>query len=319
MAAAAAAGRGGQGRPRPAAVRPERDRPRRSSTCCRAPSPGTCCSPRSRSSWCRGWPGSPGRWPSARRGRSSSAPSGWRRCSGSRRPAPPPTLQLAGTGAKFADDSRARRVPRLRLADARSKSFVRTGPAGSGTAPPALGRRAGRQAELRALRQRAPAAGGPARRGRTPKLNFLHSGTALRSASARRPSRPHPEAQLRRPVARDHAAPPPAGPGQGLDPRRPAQAAGGQAGRGRVRPPARRSRRPPRRPKAGWLRTDAAPAPPTAKRAQPGKGWLRKSRRPRANWYSSGPSTGWVRRSRSQGPVADPASVAVRRAAVQRP
>jgi len=56
-------------------------------------------------------------------------------------------------------------------------------------------------------------------------------------------------------------------------------------------------RRPP---KAGWLRTDAHRPPAAANRARPGKGWLRKSKRPRANWYSSGPSTRWVRRSRSK-------------------
>ena len=46
-----------------------------------------------------------------------------------------PNLRLAGTGAKFTEARPARRVPRLRLAEARSKSLARTAPAGS--APPA--------------------------------------------------------------------------------------------------------------------------------------------------------------------------------------
>ena len=45
-----------------------------------------------------------------------------------------PNLRLAGSGAKFTTDRPARRVPKLRLADARSKSFVRTAPAA--LAPP---------------------------------------------------------------------------------------------------------------------------------------------------------------------------------------
>ena len=199
-----------------------------------------------------------------------------------------PGLRLAGTGAKFEDNSRARRVPRLRLADARSKSLVRTGPAGSGTAPPAL-------------------AGG-----RTTKLNFAHSASALRRRAVH-PPRPRPSRSAsgvgrlgRTPklnfggqYVRDHAAPQPEGPGQGLDPRRRRRHQGDRAGSRRGRGRLAGVGRGPPPPKAGWLRTDAH-RPTAAKRATPGKGWLRKSRRPRANWYSSGPSTRWVRRSRSK-------------------
>ena len=210
-----------------------------------------------------------------------------------------PNLKLAGTGAKFEDNSRARRVPRLRLADARSKSLVRTGPAGSGTAPPALA--GGRAAKLNfahsasALRS----AGGPARRRRTPRLSFLHSRTAsgrpaasAASAAPRSSTSAASRPRSRRPAAsraraRAGSAPPAAG----------TRAAGTRAaGTGAGSPVSVAGRRPP---KSGWLRTDAH-RPTTAKRATPGKGWLRTSRRPRANWYSSGPSTRWVRRSRSK-------------------
>jgi rod shape-determining protein MreD len=236
-----------------------------------------------------------------------------------------PNLKLAGTGAKFENNSPARRVPKLRLSDARSKSFVRTGPAGSGAAPPT--RPGGRTARLNfahsasALRS----TGGPDRRGRTPRLSFLHSRTALRSASGvgrlgRTPklSFLHSGTALRSAsgvgglgrtpklnfAGQSSVITPPRsqkGPGKGWirAAGRGASAAGGgtrAAGTGAGSPITVAGRRPP---KAGWLQTDAH-RPTTAKRATPGKGWLRKSRRPRANWYSSGPSTRWVRRSRSK-------------------
>ena len=215
-----------------------------------------------------------------------------------------PNLKLAGTGAKFEDNSRARRVPRLRLADARSRSLVRTGPAGSGTAPPTLA--GGRTTKLNfahsasALRS----AGAPVRRGRTPKLSFLHSATALRSASGVGRLGRTPKLNF---GGQTSAITPPRSqksPGKGWiraagrgTKATGTRAAGTRAaGTGAGSPVSVAGRRPP---KAGWLRTDAH-RPTTAKRATPGKGWLRKSRRPRANWYSSGPSTRWVRRSRSK-------------------
>jgi rod shape-determining protein MreD len=225
-----------------------------------------------------------------------------------------PNLRLAGTGAKFQTDRPARRVPKLRLADARSKSSARTVPPGSGTAPSTLA--GGRAPKLdfahsaSALRS----AAGPVRRGRTPKLNFLHSGTALRSASgvgrlgrtpklnfAGKSSALTPPRTQKGPGkgwihTRDRSGitPPRSqrGPGKGWI-RSGGKAAGTGAGSGIVVA----GRRPP---KAGWLRTDAHRPPAAANRARPGKGWLRKAKRPRANWYSSGPSTGWVRRSRSK-------------------
>jgi rod shape-determining protein MreD len=210
-----------------------------------------------------------------------------------------PNLRLAGTGAKFKDTRPARRIPKLRLSDARSRSFARTDPAGSGTAPLRLA--GGRTAKLNfahsasALRT----AGGSARRarrGRTPRLNFLHSGTALRSASGvgrlgRTPKLNFDGASSAiTPLRRQKV------PGKGW-----IRAGGGAkavpAGTGGGSPIAVAGRRSP---KAGWLRTDAHRPPPAARRARPGKGWLRPSRRPRANWYSSGPTTRWVRRSRTK-------------------
>jgi rod shape-determining protein MreD len=206
-----------------------------------------------------------------------------------------PNLRLAGTGAKFQTERPARRVPKLRLAEARSKSFARTVPAGSGIAPPALA--GGRAAKLnfgRSASALRSSGAGVSSLGRTPKLNFSGG-----KSSARTPhrSRPGPGKGW------IHA-----GDGPGITPPRSqrgpgngwiraggsgGKAAGTGAGPGIV-VAGRRS------PKAGWLRTDAHRPPAAANRARPGKGWLRKSKRPRANWYSSGPSTGWVRRSRSK-------------------
>jgi rod shape-determining protein MreD len=225
-----------------------------------------------------------------------------------------PNLRLAGTVAKFDQARPARRVPKLRLADARSKSFARTGPAGSGAATPTLA--GGRTAKLNfghsasALRT----AGGPVPRGRTPRLNFLHSGTALRSASGVGRLGRTPKLNF---SGKSSALTPPrsqkspgkgwirTGDGPGITPPRSQRgpgkgwirASGSAAGTGPgpgIVVAGRRS------PKAGWLRTDAHQPAAAANRARPGKGWLRKSKRPRANWYSSGPSTRWVRRSRSK-------------------
>jgi rod shape-determining protein MreD len=231
-------------------------------------------------------------------------------------------LRLAGTGAKFEDTRPARRVPKLRLADARSRSFARTDAAGSGIARPTLA--GGRTAKLNfahslsALRTAGTAT--TAYRGRTPRLSFLHSATALRSASGvgrlgRTPklnfagkssaltpprSQKGPGKGWIRTGDRPGIAPPRSqrGPGKGWirsGGRSGGTSAGAGAGAGRAIAVA--GRRPP---KAGWLRTDAHRPPPAANRARPGKGWLRTSKRPRPNWYSSGPSTRWVRRSRAK-------------------
>ena len=228
-----------------------------------------------------------------------------------------PNLRLAGTGAKFQTDRPARRVPKLRLADARSKSFARTVPAGSGIAPPAVA--GGRTAKLnfgRSASALRSSGAGVTSLGRTPKLSFSGKSSALRSSGAgvtvlgRTPklsfsgkssaltpprSQKGPGKGWIRTRDRSGITPPRSqrGPGKGWI------RAGGSRGKAAGAGPGLvvAGRRPP---KAGWLRTDAHRPPPAANRARPGKGWLRKSKRPRANWYSSGPSTRWVRRSRSK-------------------
>jgi rod shape-determining protein MreD len=229
-----------------------------------------------------------------------------------------PNLRLAGTGAKFQADRPARRVPKLRLADARSKSFARTVPAGSGIAPPALA--GGRTAKLnfgRSASALRSSGAGVTSLGRTPKLNFsgVKSPALTPQRSQKGPGKGWIHTRDRSGItpprsqkgpgkgwirAGDHPGITPPrgqrGPGKGWirsRGRSGGKAFGTGAGPGIVVA----GRRPP---KAGWLRTDAHRPPAPANRARPGKGWLRKSKRPRANWYSSGPSTGWVRRSRNK-------------------
>jgi rod shape-determining protein MreD len=202
-----------------------------------------------------------------------------------------PNLKLAGTGAKFTDQRLPRRVPRLRLADARSKSFARTDAAGSGIARPTVAGR--RTAKLNfahsASALRSAGAAGTARLGRTPKLNFSGQTSAITPPRSQK----GPGKGWIRTGDRPGITPPRSqrGPGKGWI-RSSGKAAGTGAGSGIVVAGRRKH-------SAGWLRTDAH-RPTTAKRATPGKGWLRTSKRPRANWYSSGPSTRWVRRSRSK-------------------
>jgi hypothetical protein len=211
-----------------------------------------------------------------------------------------PNLRLAGTGAKFHTERPARRVPKLRLAEARSKSSARTVPAGSGTAPPALA--GGRTAKLnfgRSASALRSSGAGVTSLGRTPKLDFSGG-----KSSARTPHRSQKGPGKGWIHTRDRSGitPPRSqrGPGKGwIRVGGGSAASGGSVGRAAgigsgITVAGRRSR------KAGWLRTDAHRPPAAANRARPGKGWLRKSKRPRANWYSSGPSTGWVRRSRSK-------------------
>jgi rod shape-determining protein MreD len=229
-----------------------------------------------------------------------------------------PNLRLAGTGAKFTDSRPARRVPKLRLADARSRSFARTDPAGSGTAAPTLagGRTAGLNFAHSASGLRSAGAGVTGL-GRTPKLDFggVRSSALTPPRRQKGPGKGWIQAGDRSALAPSRS---PRGPGKGWiragdrsalapsrSPRGPGKgwiraagrSGGKAAGTGAGSPVAVAGRRSP---SAGWLRTDAHRPPPAARRARPGKGWLRTSRRPRANWYSSGPSTRWVRRSRSK-------------------
>jgi rod shape-determining protein MreD len=213
-----------------------------------------------------------------------------------------PNLRLAGTGAKFEDARRARREPRLRLSDARSKSVARTSPGGSNTASPALS--GGRTPQLNfahsgtALRP----AGSARRPGRTPKLDFTADRSATTPRSQKSPGKGWIRATGARAVGRAGAA---AGTGTGIGTARTGMAPIAVAGRrspsagwlrtGKHQPAAARRAAPGK----GWLRADHH-RPAAARRAAPGKGWLRPARRPRANWYSSGPSTRWVRRSRAK-------------------
>jgi len=206
-----------------------------------------------------------------------------------------PNLRLAGTGAKFQTDRPARRVPKLRLAEARSKSFARTDPAGSGIAPPALA--GGRTAKLNFARSASAlrsSGAGVSSLGRTPKLNFSGGKSSARTPprSQRGPGKGWIQTRDRSGITPPRSQ---RGPGKGWI--RVGGSGGKPAGTGAGQGIVVAGRRSP---KAGWLRTDAHRPPAAANRARPGKGWLRKSKRPRANWYSSGPSTGWVRRSRNK-------------------
>jgi hypothetical protein len=214
-----------------------------------------------------------------------------------------PDLRLAGSGANFDQPRPGRRVPRLRLAEARSKSLVRTVPAGSGIAAsspvPVAGRKAARLNFANSASALRSTGAGVSGLGRTPKLTFGGRGKSGDFA----PSRGHQHSPGKGWIqAGDRPAitPPRSqrGPGKGWirvgRSRGSDGAAAGLSARSGITVAGRRA------PSAGWLRTDAHKPPPAARRARPGKGWLRTSGRPRANWYSSGPSTGWVRRSRSK-------------------
>jgi hypothetical protein len=190
-----------------------------------------------------------------------------------------PKLRLAGTGAKFSDARPARREPKLRLAHARSNSLARTDRGGTNSA-------------------QLPLAGG-----RASKLNFAHSGSALRaegSALARAGRTPKLNFAADRPAITPRR---PNGPGKGWlndGRRKPATARRAKPGKGwlddgRRKPPTARRAKPGK----GWL-DDGRRRPATARRAKPGKGWLRPARPPRPNWYSNGPTTGWIRRSRAK-------------------
>jgi rod shape-determining protein MreD len=178
-----------------------------------------------------------------------------------------PNLRLAGSGANFAAAPPARREPKLRLAEQKSNPSFRTYRGDSTTA-------------------QLPLAGG-----RAATLNFARS------------ARPHPTG--------------PHG-GEGVAPARRARKLNFATDRPTTAP--RRQRGPGK----GWLRTDTRGInrhridkhriethgsdglaadrhrPAAVRRVRPSKGWLRTAQRPRANWYSNGPTTGWIRRSRAK-------------------
>ena len=202
-----------------------------------------------------------------------------------------PNLRLAGTGAKFSDDRPPRREPNLRLAGKKSNSFARTVPGTTNSAhlPLAGGRatklnfahsgpsvRPGYRTGGSALGA-GPLPAGIARPGRTPKLNFAADKSAIAPRRVKSPGK----GWLRAAGARSGAS------------IRAGTETGIKTGRGKAAASGRS-------PSAGWLRTDQHRPVAPARRAAPGKGWLRPARPPRANWYSNGPSSSWIRRSRSQ-------------------
>jgi len=210
-----------------------------------------------------------------------------------------PHLRLAGTGAKYEDTRPVRREPKLRLADARSNSLARTNPAGTNSGPPLVA--GGRATKLNFAHsgsiQRAEGSA-RTRPGRTPKLNFAADRPAI---TPRRPKGPGKgwldSGGLKPPTVRR------AKPGKGwLDDsrRKPPTVRRAKPGKGWLddgrRKPATVRRA---KPGNGWLNADRR-RPPTVRRAKPGKGWLRPARPPRANWYSNGPTTGWIHRSRAK-------------------
>jgi rod shape-determining protein MreD len=210
-----------------------------------------------------------------------------------------PNLRLAGTGAKYEDTRPVRREPKLRLADTRSKSLARTNPAGTNSGPPLVA--GGRATKLNFAHsgsiQRAEGSA-RTRPGRTPKLNFAADRPAI---TPRRPKGPGKgwldSGGLKPPTVRR------AKPGKGwLDDsrRKPPTVRRAKPGKhwlddGRRKPATVRRAKPGK----GWLNADRR-RPPTVRRAKPGKGWLRPARPPRANWYSNGPTTGWIHRSRAK-------------------
>jgi rod shape-determining protein MreD len=210
-----------------------------------------------------------------------------------------PNLRLAGTGAKFEDTRPVRREPKLRLADARSKSLARTNPAGTNSGPPLVA--GGRATKLNfAHSGRIQRAEGSARTrpGRTPKLNFAADRPAITPRRPKGPGKGWLDSGGLKPATVRRAKP---GKGWLDDSRRKpptvrrAKPGKGWLDDGRRKPPTVRRAKPGK----GWLDSGRR-RPPTVRRAKPGKGWLRPARPPRANWYSNGPTTGWIHRSRAK-------------------
>ena len=247
-----------------------------------------------------------------------------------------PNLRLAGSGRSSPTDRPARRVPKLRLADARSRSLVRTDPGGSGTAPPTLA--GGRTAKLNfaPLRLRAPIVRGRRHQPRPDPQAQLRR-QVVRPHPAPHPEGPRQGLDPRRRPARDHAAPQPEGPRQGLDPRRRPprdHAAARPAGPGQgldplPRPLRRQGLRHRGRPGHRGRGPPVAEGRLAAHRRAPAPG----RRQPRPAGQGLAPQIEATARELvlkrpvdplgapfpQQGPVADPAPVAVGRAAVRRP
>ena len=220
-----------------------------------------------------------------------------------------PGLRLAGTGAKFADNRPARRVPRAAPSRRQIKILGPNGPGRLWHRPARPGRRADDQAELRPLRQRAPTGR------RSHPAAAEASGRAAASAVSAGPRSSTSAAG--RPRSR---RPEPAGPGQGLDPRRrpagPGRLESGGAGTGAGSPVSVAGRRAAQG-RAGCGPTPTGPA--AAKRATPGQGLAPHVQAAARELVLKRPVDRLGAPLPQQGPVADPAPVAVRRGAVRRP
>ena len=248
-----------------------------------------------------------------------------------------PNLRLAGTGKNYASPSVARRVPKLRLSDARSRSSLRTAAASSRGAPFPL--TAGRTAKLSFGGDLPVRPGARASQARTPGKNWLRGAATSSVPAAKRAPRAPARGWLRSSGSAAQAGRRAAGSASGLprgfmggarsagspiaarQPRTPAEAlaarsapSGLSALSGSGTPLAGRS------PRAGWLRGSRTTAPALSmRRLSPRSGWLGSARRPRTvigsgvgtgrrpftrrgtsggNWYAATPSGAWLRRSR---------------------
>jgi rod shape-determining protein MreD len=248
-----------------------------------------------------------------------------------------PNLRLAGTGENYAGPSVARRVPKLRLSDARSRSSLRTAAVSASGAPFLSG--AGRTAKLNFGGDLPVRTGARAAQARTPGKNWLRGAATSSVPAAKRAARGPARGWLRSSGGAARAGGRAAGSAGGL-PRgfmSGARAAGSPIAAGQPRTPAEAlaARSAPsglsalsgagtplagRAPRAGWLRTSRSGASAfSVRRLSPRSGWLGSARRPRTvigsgvgaggrpfrrratsggNWYTATPSGAWLRRSR---------------------
>ena len=218
-----------------------------------------------------------------------------------------PNLRLAGAGENHVSPSPARRVPKLRLADARSGSGLRTSAAGTQGAPVPLS--GGGPARLNFAADRPRRAARPA--ARTPGKNWLRSGVSPAIPAAKRAARSPSRGWLNSAGAGGRAS----GRAGGLAGGRTRGLAGtafkstGLTGSARsaVSPVAARPARSAadalaarsapsglsalsgpgtplagrRSPQAGWLRTPRGPSAPRRRWGAPRSGWLGSASRPR--------------------------------------
>jgi rod shape-determining protein MreD len=218
-----------------------------------------------------------------------------------------PNLRLAGTGENYVSPSPARRVPKLRLPDARSGSGLRTSAAGTQGAPVPLS--GGRPPRLNFAADRPRRAARPA--ARAPGKNWLRSAAPPAVPAAKRAARSPSRGWLNSAGAGGRAG----GRARGLAGGRTRGLAGtafkstGLTGSARsaVSPVAGRPARSAadalaarsapsglsalsgpgtplagrRSPQAGWLGTPRATSAPRRRFGSPRSGWLGSARRPR--------------------------------------